>query len=265
MPDSVRGLIVATLTPFDNSDRLDFRALRRHVDFLLGSGVDGLAPCGTTGEFLYLSIGEKVRLIEATVAAAGDRVPVVAGIWSLHAREIALLAKAAESAGAAAVFLQTPVYYPVSDDAIVAHYARVREACELPLFAYNIPAYAANTISHDCLERMVEQGIVQGIKDSSGKKEQMSALLERFGDRITVLAASDSFASEARKLGAHGFVSAMANVRPDLLAKIWSGDDSLQSEVDELRSRVKQSGGVPAIKQLAGEAGYSMGRARIPQ
>lgn len=264
MRESIRGLIVATVTPFDKSDRVDLQGLRRHVEFLLDSGVDGLAPCGTTGEFLYLSVGEKVRVIEATVAAASGKTPVVAGIWSLQNREIAMLARAAESGGADAVFLQPPIYYPADDDAIVAHYGRVREACELPVFAYNIPAYAANTISLDCLERMVEQGMVQGIKDSTGKAEQMKALLDRFGERITVLAASDSFASEARKLGAHGFVSALANVRPELLARIWKGEDALQPEIDALRNEIKSKGGIPAIKELASQLGYAMGRARIP-
>src|ERR1051325_6928463 len=117
MGESIRGLIAATLTPFDKSNRVDLHVLQRHVGFLLESGVDGLAPCGTTGEFLYLSVGEKVRVIEATVEAVGGNAPVLAGVWSLHASEMTLLARAAESAGASAVFLQPPIYYPADEHA----------------------------------------------------------------------------------------------------------------------------------------------------
>lgn len=260
----LRGLFVATLTPFDDSNRLNPAALRKHVRFLIDSGVDGLSPCGTTGEFLYMSLGEKVRVIEETVAAAGGRVPVMAGVWALTPKEMALLARASESAGAAAVFLQPPIYYPASDDAIRLHYAQVKESCGLPVFAYNIPGYACNAISFECVERLVGEGIIAGIKDSTGSADQLRTLLERFGDRITVMAASDSFAAESRKLGAHGFISALANVWPKSLVRIWSGDSSLQPVLDSVRTAVKRGGGIPAIKYLAALCGHDFGQARLP-
>lgn len=258
------GLYVATLTPFDASGRVDPAVIGRHVQFLVEGGVDGLSPCGTTGEFLYLTIGEKVRVIEGTIAGASGRVPVMAGIWGLTAREISLLARAAESAGASAVFLQPPIYYPASDDAIVAHYSVARDACGLPVFAYNIPAYAANAISCDCLERLVTQGIVAGIKDSTGKADRMRDLVTRFGDRIIVMAASDSFATEGRTIGAQGFISALANIWPAAFARLWRGDVSLQPHVDSARAAVKQGGGIPALKYLAGRAGVPFGASRLP-
>src|SRR5262249_37130787 len=99
------GLYVATLTPFDAADRLDYGVLRAHVRFLTEAGVPGVCPAGTTGEFLYLSVGEKVRVVAETVAAAGGRMKVIAGVWALTANETALLARAAQEAGADAVFL----------------------------------------------------------------------------------------------------------------------------------------------------------------
>ena len=95
--------MVATLTPFDASNRLDYGVLRAHTDFLIASGVAGLCPAGTTGEMLYLSVGEKVRLIEETCRAADGRVPVIAGIWALREREVALLGRAARDDLAAEV------------------------------------------------------------------------------------------------------------------------------------------------------------------
>src|SRR5512146_1983272 len=119
------GLFVATLTPFDPDGRVDFGVVRAHAQFLASGGVSGISPVGTTGEFLYLSLGEKVRVVEEACRTAAGRVPVMAGVWALTAPEMALLAKAAERAGARAVFLPPPIYYPANDDAVYRHYAAV--------------------------------------------------------------------------------------------------------------------------------------------
>ncbi len=264
MMSGFSGLYVATLTPFDSSNRIDVAALRNHARFLIDAGVNGLSPCGTTGEFLYLSIGEKVRVIEETVAAAEGRIPVMAGIWALNSKETALLARAAENGGASAVFLPPPIYYPATDDAIFAWYAQVREAANLPVFAYNIPAYAANAISLECIERLVGEGIISGIKDSTGKAERMTGLVHQFRERITVMAASDAFAAEARKIGAHGFISALANIWPKSLLQIWQGDDSVQSAVSTVRDAVKRAGGIPALRRCLAGRGFSFGASRLP-
>ncbi len=258
------GLYVATLTPFDANNHIDFGVVRAHVDFLIEAGINGLSPCGTTGEFHYLSLWEKVRMVEQTVRATKGRVPVMAGIWALTVKETSLLARAAESEGAAAVFLQPPIYYPASDETIIAWYSTVRNATSLPVFAYNIPAYAANSLSLDCVERLVGEGIITGIKDSSGTADRIKSLVDGFGSRITVMAASDSFASQARELGAHGFISALANVWPGSFVEIWKGNTSLQPAVDAVRSAVKKGGGIPALKHFTVLRGFGFGESRLP-
>jgi len=258
------GMHVATVTPFDAAGRPDLSLLRDHVKFLADGGVAGICPCGTTGEFLYLTLGEKVRVIEASCEAARDRLRVIAGVWALTARETAVLIRAAESAGAAAVFLQPPIYYPASDATILRHYAAARESASVPVLAYNIPAYAANEISLDCAERLVEEGTVAGIKDSAGDADRIAALVERIGERAAVLAASDSFATRGRQLGAHGFISALANVWPRAFARLWAGDESLQPAVDAVRQAVKQAGGIPALRRLCELRGFPVGASRLP-
>ena len=264
MANPFTGLFVATLTPFDGVGRLDPTVVSTHTAFLVEAGARGICPCGTTGEFLYLSLAEKVRLYEEVCAAANHRVPVIAGVWALTPREIAILARAAEAAGADAVFLPPPIYYPAGDDVIVRHYAAVRESCGLPVFAYNIPAYAGNAITPECLARLVERGIVAGIKDSSARSDHIARLVEQFGGTITVMAASDSFATEGRKLGAHGFISALANIWPAAFVRLWDGDEALQPAVDAVRSAVKKHGGIPALKELARLRGFDMGASRLP-
>jgi len=259
-----KGCYVATLTPFDSMDGLDDGVLRAHVEWLVENGVQGLCPAGTTGEFLYLSLEEKRRIVQETVRAATGRIPVIAGVWGLRETEMLTLAKAAEDAGAQGVFLPPPIYYPANDAAVFAHYAAVHAATSLPVFAYNIPQYAANEVSLDCLERLFAEGIIAGAKDSTGKADRVGALVERFGTRGVVFAASDGFASEGRRLGADGFISAVANVAPALFASLWAGDDSLQPRVDALRTALKKAGSIPALKHLLTRQGFPFGDARIP-
>jgi 4-hydroxy-tetrahydrodipicolinate synthase len=258
------GLFVATLTPFDASNRLDSGAVRDLVSFLIESGVEGLCPCGTTGEFLYLSEAEKVQVVEATVRAANGSAPVMAGVWALSENETARLARAAEDAGADAVFLPPPIYYPCSQDRIVAWYRGVKTATRLPVFAYNIPAYAANSIETSTASSLVAEGTIAGIKDSTGSEPRMTELVARLGGACRVLAASDAFAYRARQIGAHGFISALANVAPDAMRAIWDGDAELQQRVAALRTTVKECGGIAAIKELSRLRGLDLGRCRQP-
>lgn len=259
-----KGCYVATLTPFDAADRLDEGVVRAHAQWLIENGIQGLCPAGTTGEFLYLTREEKRRLVAATVKAAGRRVPVIAGIWALRTGEVRWLARMAEDSGASAVFLPPPIYYPASEETIFAYYAAVHEATSLPVFAYNIPQYAANTISTACLERLLSEGIVVGVKDSTGNAERLREWVQRFGENAVLFAASDSFASEGRRLGADGFISAIANIAPSLFARLWAGEESLQPQVDALRAVLKQVGSIPALKTLAVRQGFAFGASRLP-
>jgi dihydrodipicolinate synthase/N-acetylneuraminate lyase len=259
-----RGCFAATLTPFDQAGRLDTGAAQAHAAWLVEHGIQGLCPAGTTGEFLYLTEQEKRDSIRAVVAGAAGRVPVIAGVWALRPQEIAGLAAFAEAVGADGVFLPPPIYYPAGSDSIVRFYEAVRNATNLPVFGYNIPRYAVNEIPFDALERMINLGIVAGIKDSTGKTDRVVESIRRCGDRAAFFAASDSFASEGRRLGADGFISAIANVYPALFARLWAGDDALQPEVDRLRTALKRYGSIPALKYLLAREGFQFGSTRLP-
>ena len=191
---------------------------------------------------------------------------MITGVWanSLQPEVRSLGQEHAGGCGAAGVFLPPPIYYPAGDNAIYCWYANVRETSTLPVFAYNIPQYAANSVSIECLQRMFADGIIAGVKDSTGKAERVSTLVSNFGKENTVFAASDGFASEGRRLGADGFISAIGNAAPSLFAKLWGGDDSLQLQVDALRSALKQIGSIPALKYMLERHGFPFGASRIP-
>ena len=163
-----------------------------------------------------------------------------------------------------ACFSPPPIYYPADDAVIFAHYAAVHEATALPVFAYNIPQYAANEISYACLDRLFAEEIITGVKDSTGNVERVAGLVARYGGKLTVFAASDAFATTGRKLGADGFISAIANAAPRLFASIWAGDESRQPEADALRAELKKQGSISGLKKMLTAQGFAFGASRIP-
>src|SRR3954467_7149536 len=141
MPDPFHGVLPALITPFtDDGDAIDTRALSAIVDRLIAAGVGGLVPGGSTGEFTTLTNAERRELVEVTVEAAADRVPVVAGTGALSTRETVELSRHAERAGAAAVMVVPPFYDALSWRELLAHYTAVAEAIDIPIVYYNVPS-----------------------------------------------------------------------------------------------------------------------------
>jgi 4-hydroxy-tetrahydrodipicolinate synthase len=267
------GMTVASLTPYDAQGWVDAGAAREHARWLVEAGIPTLAPAGTTGEALYLDAAEKVTLIRAAVEGAAGRAAVVAGIWALRPAEIGELHRAAADAGADAVFLTTPIYYPASEDAVVAFYEFARSSGPLPVYAYNIPQYAANGISIAALERLAASGVVEGLKDSTGKIDQLQSWMDCFHGRLRLFGASDGMALRARQMGVDGFISALANIFPRTFLRIWhegfpnppsSAAKEAQAAVDRLRDVVKAAGGIAALKQLLTHRGFTFGTTRLP-
>lgn len=260
----MKGILVANLTPFDERGRVDLEELGRHVDFLAQAGIPAIAPAGTTGEFLYLSSEEKRAVVATAVEAAKGRMAVIAGTWGFQEEELKSLCTSAETAGAGALFFTTPIYYPASDASVMDWYRAARTVVSLPIFAYHIPQYAANSVSPQVFRQLLDEGVVQGIKDSTGQPDRLRTLVETARGEAPVYGASDSFALKARELGASGFISALANIYPRTFLRIWEGDAAAQAAIDQVRTAVKGYGGIGALKVLLGTRGFRFGGSRLP-
>src|ERR687886_1018438 len=140
MSEPFHGVLPALITPFtEDGAAIDAAALAANVERLIGAGVAGLVPGGSTGEFTTLTNAERRRLVEVTVEAAAGRVPVVAGTGALSTRETVELSVHAEAAGAAAVMIVPPFYDPLSWRELLAHYTAVADAVDIPNMYYNPP------------------------------------------------------------------------------------------------------------------------------
>ena len=208
------GVIPAITCPFDARGEVDLDALAGNARSLLDAGLTGLVGNGTMGESGSLSEAERRSVVEALVDAAGDRAIVTAGV-SAQTPEVAILhAREAVAAGAGALMLLPPLLYGGDEREILAFYASVAAATELPIMAYNNPVASGGTdLLPGFLIRLGQEvDAVVAVKECSGDARRIAALVE---SDLEVLVGGDDWALEGFAAGATGWVSGVANVAPE--------------------------------------------------
>ena len=213
------GVLTALVTPFRDGE-LDEAALRELVERQISAGIDGLVPCGSTGESATLSHPEHRRVVEVVVAAARGRVPVLAGTGSNSTAEAIELTGYAKEAGADGALLISPYYNKPTQDGIVAHYAQIAQATAFPLLVYNIPGRTASNIRPETVARLAEIEQVVGIKEASGDLHQISEVVARCPDDFSVLSGDDALTLPILAVGGRGVISTSSNVAPSQMVEL---------------------------------------------
>ncbi|MDD5679420.1 MAG: dihydrodipicolinate synthase family protein [Kiritimatiellae bacterium] len=258
------GAYVALLTPFKNGE-VNYGEMRRHLNFLLARGSDGVCPCGTTGEFLALALEEKKRIFKTVADVCRDRVSILCGIGAAGTEEIVAAGQYAEEIGADALLLTSPFYYKYRQEEIFRFYRGIKRRCRLPLLCYNIPQFAGNEITPETYTRLCAEGIVAGMKNSTGNRDGIVAMLRQGGVGKLLFTGNDAFALESRQLGTSGVISAIGNVFPELFARIWQlRDQRAQALVNQLRDAVLKVGFIAGLKQCLVHLGFAYGESRMP-
>lgn len=221
------GCLTALVTPFRDG-AIDTKALADLVEAQIADGVNGLVPCGSTGESATLSHEEHLTVIREVVRVARRRVPIVAGTGSNATAEAIRLTRGAEEVGADAALLISPYYNKPTQDGIVAHYAAVAEATRLPIIVYNIQARTASNITAETMARLAAIPRVVGVKEASGSLPQVLEILARCGAEFAVWAGDDVITLPLMAAGATGVISVTSNVAPkamvELTAAMRAGD-----------------------------------------
>jgi dihydrodipicolinate synthase/N-acetylneuraminate lyase len=220
----LEGILPPMVTPLLDGERVDVEGLERQVERLIEGGVHGIYFLGSTGESVALRDGERRRALAAAVAAVRGRVPVVVGTMaSSTARAIDNITMA-EEAGADAVAVTPPHYYPSNGEAeLRAHYEAARQATRLPLVIYNIPGTTKVMLSAELVAELAQRERVIGIKDSSGDWNNALKLLFLLRDqpRFSLLFGSIQVAGPAILYGAEGAVIGTANIDPVLFVRLY--------------------------------------------
>jgi 4-hydroxy-tetrahydrodipicolinate synthase len=223
------GVFTALVTPFRQDDGgVDEAALRELVERQVAAGVDGVVPCGSTGEAATLSHAEHRRVVEVVVQAARGRVQVIAGTGSNSTSEAIELTRHAKEAGADGALLISPYYNKPSQQGIVEHYAEIGRRCGFPLLVYNIPGRTASNILPCTMARLAEIEQVVGVKEACGDVHQVSQAIAACGEGFTFLSGDDALTLPILSVGGHGVITTVGNLVPaemcELVRAFRSGD-----------------------------------------
>jgi 4-hydroxy-tetrahydrodipicolinate synthase len=221
------GAISAIITPF-RTGAVDEAALRDLVEWEIHSGVDGIVPCGSTGESATLTHDEHEQVIKIVVDQVRRRVPVIAGTGSNATAEAIRLTAFAREVRADGALLISPYYNKPTQDGIYQHYKAVANAVDLPIIVYNIPGRTGSNIAPETFARLSEIKNIVAVKESSGSMDQCSDILNLCGDRLTLLSGDDPLAVPLMAIGAKGVISVVTNVMPrevhEMVAAGLAGD-----------------------------------------
>ena len=214
------GAITALVTPMRDG-RVDDEALRRHVEAQIAAGIDGLVPCGTTGESPTLTADEQRHVIDVVVKQAHGRVPVIAGAGSNSTAHTIELARGAREQGADGLLVVTPYYNKPTQEGLLQHFTAVIQAGRLPTIVYNVPSRTGCDLLPDTVARLCELSDVVAIKEATGSVVRAQQILARLGARLVVLSGDDCTAFPLMAVGARGVISVTANVAPAKVAAQW--------------------------------------------
>ena len=207
------GALSAIITPLRDG-AIDEPALRDLIEWQIQSGVDGIVPCGSTGESATLSHPEHEHVIKIAVEQTRKRVPVVAGTGSNSTAEAIRLTSFAREAGADGALLVSPYYNKPTQDGIVRHYRAIAQSVALPLIVYNIPGRTGSSVLPETLAQLADVPNIVGVKEASGSMDQASDVRRLCGERLTILSGDDSLTLPLIALGAKGVISVISNVMP---------------------------------------------------
>ncbi len=265
------GALSAIVTPFRDGE-VDERALRDHIEWQIQSGVDGIVPCGSTGESATLTHEEHDRVIKITIEQTRRRVPVVAGTGSNSTAEAIRLTASAREMGADGALMISPYYNKPTQEGIFRHYKMIAQAVDLPLIVYNIPGRTGSNIAPETFARLCEIRNIVGIKEASGSMDQISDIRRMCGDRLTILSGDDSTVVPIMALGGKGVIATISNIMPremhDLAAAGLAGDFARMREIHYrmlplMRAIFVETNPIP-VKQAVAFMGRCTNELRMP-
>jgi 4-hydroxy-tetrahydrodipicolinate synthase len=224
---TLRGAFTALVTPMQADGSIDEASFRQLVRWQILAGIDGLVPCGTTGEAPTLTIDERERLIRITVETAAERpsrprITVIAGTGTNDTAATIRATRRAAELGADAALVVTPYYNRPDQRMLAAHFTAVAAEGDLPIVVYNVPSRTGSNVEADTFLRLAEHPRVVGIKEASGNLEQIARICRDRPAGVAVLAGDDAWTLPFLALGGDGVVSVAANEIPAEMTSLCS-------------------------------------------
>lgn len=236
---ALHGVIPPLVTPLTSNDQIDVPHLEKLIEYQLQGGVHGFFLLGTTGEGPSLSHMQKAEVVQRTCQLVQGRVPVLVNISDTSMAESVHLAKLASQAGAQALVVTCPYYFPLDQEDLWKYLATLITRLPLPIYLYNMPSHVKVSLGLELLQRAVQEPAILGIKDSSGDRTYFKSLLKLAQERSewSVMVGPEELFVDAVTWGGHGGVLGGANLYPRLLVQLYQAirtkDHALQASLND--------------------------------
>ncbi|MEJ6572912.1 MAG: 4-hydroxy-tetrahydrodipicolinate synthase [Akkermansiaceae bacterium] len=215
-----QGTHTALITPFRNGV-VDTDAFRSLIDRQIEGGVDGIVPCGTTGESPTLGRQEHLHVIELAVEYAAGRIKVIAGTGANATAEAIQLTTQAAAMGVDGTLQVCPYYNKPSQEGLYQHYKAIAECSSLPVMLYSIPGRSVIEIAVDTIARLAANcPTIIANKEAGGDPERVTQIKAALPDDFQILSGDDPLTIEFMKRGAVGLVSVATNIIPDVMSSL---------------------------------------------
>lgn len=267
------GVFPYLVSPIDEQGKVKTDVLAQLCDDLIGKGVHGLTPLGSTGEFAYLDWQQKREVVATVVRATGRRVPVVAGVAATTIAEAERQARDFEEIGVDGILAVMEAYFPVGDEGTYAYFKAIAEATSLPVVLYTNPNFQGSDLSIPVLERLSEIDNIRYLKDASSNTGRLLSIMNRVGGKIEVFSASAHIPACVMLIGGVGWMAGPACLVPEQSVKLyelcrkqkWDKAMTLQRELWGLNQAFARHNLAACIKGGLELQGYEVGVPLPPQ
>ncbi len=215
MEKKLKGLVPPMLTVFKKDESFDEQGTRRFVNFLIEKGAQGLIPCGSSGEFITMTLEERKRVAEVVVDEVSGRVPVFVATGHASTKLCIELSKHAESIGADGVMVIVPYYLRPTQKQICEHYRAVANSINIPLMIYNNVWFSGVELPPKTIAELYKEGVVSYVKEAHGDPSRIHDLRYYCGDDLGLFYGHDVCALEGLSAGADGWISGIPNLLPE--------------------------------------------------
>ena len=210
----LHGVFPYLVSPTSADGKIRTDVLGRLCDDLIKSGVHGLTPLGSPGEFAYLGREQRMTVVKATIEATARRVPVIAGVASTSTADAVAQARAYQDAGADGILAILEAYFPVKDAQIEAYFRAIADAVEIPVVIYTNPQFQRSDLTLDVIARLSRHPRIGYIKDASSNTGRLLSIINRCGDNMQVFSASAHIPAAVMMIGGVGWMAGPACIVP---------------------------------------------------
>jgi 4-hydroxy-tetrahydrodipicolinate synthase len=272
MPD-FHGVFPYLVSPIDATGDISESVLGRLCDDLIKSGVHGLTPLGSTGEFAYLDRDQRHSVVRTTIDAAQGRVPVVAGVVSTSTADAVAQARAYERLGADGILAILEAYFPLTETQVESYFREIADAVDLPVVIYTNPQFQRSDLSLDVIARLAAHPRIGYIKDASTNTGRLLSIINRCGDQIKVFSASAHIPTAVMLIGGVGWMAGPACIIPRQSVELyhlckaarWDEATALQRKLWRVNEAFARYNLAACIKHALSIQGYDVGDPVPPQ